>query len=121
MSILIKGAKMPKTCEECQSTLGLFAKECPLFAEFPKEFDYDPEIGNNRRYANCPLVEVLEPHGRLIDCEELCKKINFMYDIAIDQKDEAAIKILRDIIIPMIVSTPTVIEAEGENESKVLY
>ena len=29
MSILIKGTKMPKTCEECQSTLGLFADECP--------------------------------------------------------------------------------------------
>lgn len=71
MSVLIKGAEMPKTCEECQSTLGLFAKECPLFAEFPKEFDYDPEIGNNRRYANCPLVEVLEPHGRLIDADPI--------------------------------------------------
>lgn len=75
MNVLIKGAEMPKTCEECQSTLGLFAKECPLFAEFPKEFDYDPEIGNNRRYANCPLVEVPGPHGRLIDADKYFNKV----------------------------------------------
>lgn len=73
MSILIKGTKMPETCEECQSTLGLFADECPLFAEFPKKFDYDPEIGNNRRYAGCPLVEI-PSHGRLIDADALIKR-----------------------------------------------
>lgn len=75
MSILIKGTKMPKTCRECQSTLGLFADECPLFAEFPKEFDYDPEIGNNRRYDGCPLVEI-PPHGRLIDADVFEEMLN---------------------------------------------
>lgn len=74
MSILIKGTKMPKTCEECQSTLGLFADECPLFAEFPKKFDYDPEIGHNRRYDGCPLVEI-PPHGDLIDVDNLIEDI----------------------------------------------
>ena len=98
MSILIKGTKMPKNCGECQSTLGLFASECPLFAEFPKKFDYDPEIGNNRRYDGCPLVEI-PPHGRLIDADKM------MRDNLFTERDRG-----------FIFDAPTVIESEVEDE-----
>lgn len=105
MSILIKGAKMPKTCEECQSTLGLFADECPLFAEFPKMFDYDPEIGNNRRYDGCPLVEI---PPRLIDKDKLEK---IFWDI-LNKPDEYD-KPLHDMVLAL-QTAPTVIESEDD-------
>lgn len=111
MSILIKGTKMPETCGECQSTLGLFANECPLFAEFPKKFDYEPEIGNNRRYPGCPLVDV-PPHGRLIDADKLMKPF---YDLL--EKDEHSLdyySVGYGGLNVMIDDAPTVIESEEE-------
>ena len=60
MSILIKGMEMPHNCEECGLTshrpegLGL----CHILH---KQCNYDT------RPKDCPLVEVPEPHGRLID------------------------------------------------------
>ena len=101
MSILIKGVKMPKNCEECQSTLGLFVDECPIFAEFPKMSDYDPEIGNNRRYDGCPLVEI-PPHGRLIDASEMAIKFSCL------DLDITAIKNFHELLMEI----PTVIESE---------
>ncbi len=94
MSVLIRGEKMPKSCGECQSTLGLFSSKCPLFKDFPKKFDYDPEIGNKGRYAGCPLVDI-PPHGRLIDANVFEEMLNSKGGVE-----------LKDV--------PTVIESEGE-------
>lgn len=51
MSILIKGIKRPKNCDEC-----------PLA---------DSYLACDARSINCPLVEVPTPHGRLIDADAL--------------------------------------------------
>lgn len=70
MSILIKGAKMPKNCYECMRTLGLDYLDCPA-----NNARYDPAIGVNRRYDCCPLVEI-PPHGRLIDADVFEEMLN---------------------------------------------
>lgn len=44
MSILIKGAEMPKNCAECRYSC---------------------------KHYDCPLVEIQSPHSRLIDADEL--------------------------------------------------
>jgi len=67
MSVLIKGAKVPKSCAECD------------FIEYDDEYEYEywcPIIRINveeytaEKYAGCPLVEI-PPHGRLIDADKL--------------------------------------------------
>lgn len=56
MSVLIKGMTMPKNCNTCLLSCS-------------RSLVY---IGKGEeRNANCPLVEVPTPHGRLIDADKL--------------------------------------------------
>lgn len=95
MSILIKGMKMPKSCDSCD--LIQFDDEeleahCPLSPYYRWRGtppDYKPE--------GCPLVEVPTPHGRLIDADEYGANYIINYD-------KSPLKVLE--------ITPTIIEAE---------
>lgn len=83
-SLLIKGVKMPKNCGEC--------------------FISDRTLCKN----GCPIVEVPEMHGRLID-EDFIKKV-LGERVCIAKRDPNG-----DLIAMLSVSLlPTVIEAEGE-------
>ena len=48
MSILIRGMKMPKTCDDCIVPLS----KCDFL---------------QKRAEGCPLVEIPTPHGRLVE------------------------------------------------------
>lgn len=77
MAVLIKGMEMPVTC--CH---------CPLMMFYP-EVEWNDNgrktvgayvccqtgelIDNTKREDHCPLIEVSEPHGRLIDADALMK------------------------------------------------
>lgn len=93
MSILIKGAKKPRNCEQC------FLSEyegivCSVTNEsITRSIDEDIP-------SWCPLVEVPEPHGRLIDADEL----NHEY-----YKSPSYLNLCNTIN-----AAPTVIEAEEE-------
>jgi len=68
MGVYIKGMEMPKNCEECQCsywTEGVHHDYCQAVG-------YDTEIhyGEKDRPQWCPLIEVPEPHGDLIDASE---------------------------------------------------
>ena len=96
MSILIKGAALPMSCEECQSVLGLlFCKD------FLKEYIGESELLKHTRLSDCPLVEI-PPHGRLIDASEMAIKFNCR-DI-----DITTLKNLHECLMEI----PTVIESE---------
>ena len=59
MAILIEGMEMPDTCTRCDY-IGLnVAIGCKVVT------------GTNGRTDNCPLIEVHEPHGNLIDADEI--------------------------------------------------
>ena len=59
MSIVVKGMEIPKNCTLCDS-IGLnVAIGCPVMT------------GINGRATDCPLVELPEKHGRLIDADAL--------------------------------------------------
>lgn len=59
MSVIVKGMKMPKNCTHCDY-IGLnVAIGCPVMT------------GINGRATDCPLVELPEYHGRLIDVDNL--------------------------------------------------
>ena len=78
--LLIKGMEMPRSCGKC------FVGDRTICAD------------------GCPLAEVKEPHGRLIDADEMIR----IWDGA---TFEGSVK-------PLIDVRPTVIEAEGvENDN----
>jgi len=63
MSVLIKGMEMPDTCTRCDY-IGLnVAIGCKVVT------------GTNGRTDNCPLIEIPEPRGRLIDADKLMKRM----------------------------------------------
>lgn len=68
MSILIKGMEMPFTCLTCNfhKCAGGVGDFCSLTKRRQFRFKNRPK--------DCPLVEVPEPHGRLIDADALNKK-----------------------------------------------
>lgn len=72
MSVLVKGMKMPKTCIECgwHEYYGGdydWCHACRMTGSMPIECSV-VELG---RADNCPLVELPEKHGRLIDADAL--------------------------------------------------
>lgn len=65
MSILIKGVKMPSCCEKCLLNYDYY--RCNALGD---RFDDREEIDfETQRLSDCPLVEIPEPHGRLIDAD----------------------------------------------------
>lgn len=98
MAILIKGMKMPQTCFKCKfsSMTPSWYAYCRLTEKCYPADDPPP--------SDCPLGEVPEPHGRLIDANALLDDVRrhsesyFADDFARDWVDNA----------------PTIIPASGE-------
>ena len=94
MSVLIRGMKIPESCEKCK--LDLRTDVCPAFDEWHKEHPYS--IRAKDRLPDCPLAELPEKHGRLIDAD----KIDFNMTNAV----------YRRIAEETIAEAPAVLEAE---------
>lgn len=121
MSIIIKGMKMPESCQKCPMLEGdhydglchaagrwLDDEEYWSWGYYD-EYDIDPS-----KPLNCPLVE-LPPHGRLIDESDVMKSAEELrkspwYN---DEPYHAMRKDGFEMAIDMAVKdAPTVIEAE---------
>ena len=95
MSVLIKNMRIPEDCFSC-----------PLKEEGYCNLTNAYAVFINERNSDCPLVELPEKHGRLIDADELTtdnivsKIMIFGGQVCYSQSD--------------IDNAPTVIEAEGE-------
>lgn len=112
MSVIIKGATMPGTCVDC-----------PLFRESAYGFDLckgkgigfvaeDAKWLDATRPDWCPLVELPEKHGRLIDADDMER---FMSDtVQGDIRQYPYSDTLWDMAFKWIDSRPTIVEAEGE-------
>ena len=100
MSVLIKGMKMPCMCSDCDFCSGLYIPSDKYICECPtsKEMDISRAIDEDCRHPDCPLVEVPDKHGRLIDADACIDYIS--------NNDQHAWEAL--------AYAPTVIEAEGE-------
>lgn len=123
MSILIKGMEMPRNCLECELYGAMYSSGCDVASlGIPKRYNYDPHT----RPDWCPLVELPEKHGRLIDADAFAEfiegtiKRQHYEDVTIDEiltvADvlTAVIDDLKGNTIVKYESNPTVIEAEGE-------
>ena len=95
MSVLVKGMKMPENCEEC-FFVGLGYPDYCSLPQIPNGEDEIEDISVRPDW--CPLVEVPEKHGRLIDADALTE---LWYGCKIVGS-----------ITPLINARPTVIEAE---------
>ena len=100
MGIYIKGMKMPEKCGSCD----LFHVESPMHCTVVKGHKTVDAPYGMPRPDWCPLVEVPEQHGDLIDRDALLKKTinNPLHAPYIVAKD------IRDM--------PTIIEAEGSED-----
>lgn len=107
MSVLIKGMEMPKSCEYCD--LCTSDGDCiamggdSLWDALPEDAVYFP---NDWKHDDCPLAEVLAPHGDLIDIDS---------KITVAIKDGLKVTTVRELLNDRAVRLPkTIIEAEDE-------
>lgn len=106
MSLLIKGMEMPKKCTECRMREPL-SDYCDLLLRYLGREEL------NGRDADCPLVELPEKHGRLIDADAYISMMEGKCDYE-KALDPYVLSVCRGGIKLM----PTIVEAEDEeNES----
>ena len=101
MSILIKDMKMPENCIKCPMQFGGMCYVMPAEVDESRVAPTVEEALKQGKPDWCPLVEVPEPHGDLIDRDalriaELDTLIMIRYKLAY---------------------APTVIEAEGSEQN----
>lgn len=99
MSVIVKGMEMPKCCAFCELQ---HDGVCQM-----NTVESIDDIAYDGRPDWCPLVELPEKHGRLIDADEL--KTAFP---RCDNNMDIKIASVRATINHM----PTIIEAEGVDE-----
>lgn len=110
MSVLVKNMEMPKNCDKCP--VALSGKYCRI------NKTYTTYIKLPIRPDHCPLVEIPEHHGRLIDADELIDYCKDMIRI-ISESDDDMINIITSRIcyasvIRQIINMTTIFETEGE-------
>ena len=106
MGVYIKGMEMPKSCIVCRL-------EC-LYRKH----------NSTERSSHCPLVEIAEPHGRLIDADAIDKEVGNRYMAIYESLGGIDLKtmcsptgfVISELLTveKMVLDAPTVIEAEGE-------
>lgn len=106
MSVIVKGMKMPKKCDECHfyRYWDEMASSCRAFNKTKWIDDCDMK---KERHPDCQLIE-LPPHGDLIDRDALMKKLNncmFPSDMVTTRAVSMAMNWLKE--------SPTIIESEG--------
>lgn len=111
MSILIKGMGMPKKCQSCLLYKPYAGNGFCLMAG--KRLIYNETPSNPKGAGRfCPLVELPERHGRLIDADALIAKYGDWYTE--EGTDTGFIGTLE----MLIKDAPTVVEAEGAEVKK---
>ncbi len=122
MSVIVKGMKFPENCLKCDlRSYDANAGEeyCPFT---------QVECLRIGRQESCPLREIPEKHGRLIDADAFAERIKSIikrqgYDdlemdkfLTVGDVLNAVIADLKGMTLYGYEHTPTVIEAEGAEE-----
>ena len=106
MSVLIRGLEIPKNCSECP--VALSGKYCRI------NKTHTTYIKLPMRPEHCPLVELPEHHGRLIDADRLMRTYEDRLEKVADRYgiDSSEAGILSGAM-KLLMIEPTIIEAEG--------
>jgi len=113
MSILIKGMEMPTECRHGKCLFACLAVyQTGLICTALKEYVQGGEVP-----SDCPLVPV-PPHGRTIDADALYAVMEKERDrIAKDYGDDDPFtQCLTKYAMSMVLSAPTILEAEDSEE-----
>ena len=102
MAILIKELALPNNCHMCFMGFGGFCAVCPA-----EEDGICPPQG---RPSWCPLIEVPQKHGDLIDRDQLL----YGTSRAICGRDGAVVGIQNYVFDDDILNAPVIIGKEGE-------
>ena len=76
MSVLIKGMRMPENCIKCPMQFGGMCCVMPAEVDEGRVAPTVEEAWKQGKPDWCPLVEIPEPHGRLIDGDALQCKVD---------------------------------------------
>ncbi len=109
-SVLIKGMEMPQSCAKCMcGQNGLWC--------YTTDRDFCDDFGDVK-LDDCPLVEVKEPHGRLIDADKLMMSLADWWYSSFGQEETDEAKAIRAVMqqVEKSIDEMTVIEAEGSEE-----
>ena len=112
MSILIKGMKMPENCIKCPMQFGGMCYVMPAEVEESRVAPTVEDAWKQGKPDFCPLVEIPESHGRLIDASY---KVDMpFYD---DEYEEYSVRTVtvEELLLMADNEVPTVIEAEGSD------
>lgn len=101
MSVIVKGMEMPKCCAYCEIQ---YDGVCQM-----NTVESIDDIAYDGRPEWCPLVELPEKHGRLIDADEL--KGQYPHDSDWEYPVNT-----NEYVVQTINEAPTIIEAEGAEE-----
>ena len=113
MSIVIKGMKMPRSCSDCRLNYDQYA--CSVTGT---SWRSDTMVllnfnCNDERLHDCPLVELPEHHGKLIDADRLMKVYEDRVEKVADRYgvDSSEAGILSGAM-KLLMIEPTIVEAE---------
>jgi hypothetical protein len=112
MSVLIKGMEMPEKCGSCD----LFHVESPMHCTVVKGHKTVGAPYGMPRPDWCPLVEIPEPHGDLIDRDALN-----IGEYEREDDDTGTLEISLGGLLDLyykVKDAPTVIEAEGSEDDE---
>lgn len=100
MSVVVMGMEMPSGCQSCD-----FSDDEARFCKAAKK--YIPMLG---KPGFCPLVELPEKHGRLIEADSLKETLDYyIREAGWDEKTNQVLGWVKD---EFIGSEPTIVEAE---------
>lgn len=102
MSVIVKGMEMPKCCAYCEIQ---YDGVCEM-----NTVESIDDIAYDGRPDWCPLVELPEKHGRLVDVDYLKEHI---YACATNGRPLHSIFSDISEFMDAVDSIPTIIEAEG--------
>lgn len=106
MGIYIKGMEMPESCTCCDfRTFDGIIDECRVLRKFMRGWEY-----KNGFPTDCPLIEVKEPHGRLIDADKLFGDLKAILPWSFETEKERRLYDQIDTFKLLIEEVPTVIE-----------
>jgi len=114
MSVLIKGMKMPEKCGSCD----LFHVESPMHCTVVKGHKTVGAPYGMPRPDWCPLIEISEPHGDLIDRDALVKDLTngIKAGLLLDGYEKYQNINNTDDCVECVKYADAVIEAEGSED-----
>lgn len=110
MSVIVKNMEMPKSCSDCRFYDDNHDYPTCIVTGYSRGYNWSPF---NQRMPDCPLVEISEPHGELIDRDSLLQEVHkrLLLCTKYENDFQKPYEIIR-----AIETAPVIIQKEGDAE-----